>query len=214
MFVNASVWRLTIASLLLLPALLESQEYPSQAPRSGDRCFICGAALSQSDVVLTIKGRRVPLKQAMVDSFLQNQDHYFAALQPRAALFQENAQADGRVSQGGISTGWFLFGLYVLAMLLFAGLSGYSALAKGLPAVSNFFLGLLLGPVGYLFVLTRSASSNAMVIPRGLAKIPATHEPVVCPACSATNHPAARQCLDCGGELTPKYQPEVGRLKS
>ncbi|MFQ5675448.1 MAG: hypothetical protein ACE5G1_06080, partial [bacterium] len=66
---------------------------------------------------------------------MNNQEKYFAELQPKSALFQENFGAPPGAAQGGISLGWFLFGSYVLLALIFSGLSGHAAVSKGLNAI-------------------------------------------------------------------------------
>ncbi len=185
-----------------------AQTYQQVKPQSGERCIVCAKELSPEDVTLIVKGRRVPLKQAMVDSFLNNQDAFFAQLQPRGALFQENTPAS--VARGGVSSAWFNFGLYVLAGLVFGGLCAYFAIGKGLPALPYFFTGFLANVVGLIYVLTRPAKIKD--IPKGLVKVPDTHAPVDCPDCGAANHPTVSECRDCGGKLTPVYKSEISKV--
>ncbi|NIR48182.1 zinc ribbon domain-containing protein [candidate division KSB1 bacterium] len=186
-------------------------QYKSVEPKKGERCIVCGVQLTEEDVVLIVRGRRVPLNQTMVDSFLNNKAYYFAKLQPKSALFQENLEAPEGVAQGGISLGWFLFGLYVLIALIFSGFSGYTAVSKGLPPIRYFFIGLFFSVFGYIYVLTRSAEVRREEIPHGLVKVPSTKAPVPCPKCSNTNHPSAKHCLECGAKLTPATDSEVSR---
>ncbi|MFQ5709750.1 MAG: hypothetical protein ACE5HO_20030 [bacterium] len=186
-------------------------KYKRVAPKPGERCIICGVPLTEKDVTLIVRGRRVPLKHAMLDSFLNNEEKYFATLQPKSALFQENLEAPAGVAQGGITLGWFVFGLYVLGALVFAGMSGFTAVSKGLNPIPNFFIGLVFSVFGYLYVLTRPSLVNKGEIPAGLVKVLTTHTPVPCPKCGHTNHPSAVQCPSCGAALDPSMQSEVDR---
>jgi hypothetical protein len=113
---------------------------------------------------------------------------------------------------GGVSLGWFLFGLYILIALFFAGLSAYAALSKGLPPISTFFMGFFLSALGYLYVLTRPAVIKKDEIPVGLVKVPTTSAPVSCPACGYNNHPSAKKCAGCGNQLEAQMQSEVARV--
>lgn len=188
-------------------------EYKTVPPKPNERCFICGVRLTSGDVVLIVRGRRVPLKKTMVDSFMHNQGKYFARLQPRSALFQENQDVPQGVSQGGISPGWFLFGLYVLSALLFAGLSGFIAVNKCLNPISCFFVGLTFHLFGFLYVLTRLSPQEKAGVPPGLRKMPTTYAPVPCPKCGHLNHPSAKKCAVCGAELRPAVDSEVDRTQ-
>ena len=185
-------------------------QYKSVPPKQGERCIICNVPLSEEDVTLMVRGRRVPLKNAMVESFMNNQEKYFAELQPKSALFQENMEAMG-TAQGGISSGWFLFGSYILSALIFSGLSGSAAISKGLPPIPHYFIGFFFSVFGYIYVLTRPALTSKGEIPEGFIKVPTTHAPVLCKKCGNTNHPSAKKCSSCGAQLEPKMQSEVGR---
>lgn len=208
------------ALLFLHPTFAMAQQsesdlpYKSVAPKANERCVVCGVALTEEDLALIVRGRRVPLKQAMVDSFLNNREKYFSKLQPKSALFQENLEARKGTAQSGISLGWFWFGIYVLTALIFAGLSSYSAVSKGLPAIPNFFIGLLLHVIGYVYVKTRSAAADKGEIPRGFVKVPTTRTPTVCPKCGAGNHPSAKKCSGCGAEIQPTVSSEVSKVIS
>jgi len=181
-------------------------------PKKGEQCLICGVDLTKNDLVLTIRGRRAPLNASMVDSFLANQDFFFARLQPRGALFNEAANVKNATVSGGISFTVFAIGLYVLVGLIFGGLSAYQAVSKGLPAVSYFRLGFLFNVLGLVWAITRPASTRAGNIPRGLAKVSTTATPIHCDKCSCHNHPSAQICLECGANLTPKYHSDVTRI--
>jgi len=209
--------------LLLLHTILLSfaaaQESTDKTPykvmpaKPGERCSICDVPLTDQDVALLVRGRRVPLNHTMVDSFLTNEEKFFAAKQPRGALFSEEMTEQPGVSLGGISTGWFLFGSYILIALIFSGLSGYAAVSKGLPPIRYFFIGFVFIVLGYLYVVTRPALAKKGEIPEGLVKVPTTSAPMACPKCGYGNHPSAKVCSECGNKLQPKLQSEVARVK-
>ncbi len=208
------------AFLLLLVMLVgasgqaqdRNEGYKTVAPRAGERCLVCRAPLNETDLVLLVRGRRVPLKRAMVDSFMRDPDAFFSELQPKGALFHESPGAEGSEVSVETSSSWLTFGIYAVSALLFAGLSGYRAVSRGLPAVSHFFIGLLLHLPGYLYVLTRPAAAGQNRIPAGLGKVPETRPPVPCHGCGSENHPAARECSGCGKQLEPVYASDVSRL--
>ncbi len=210
-------WRVGVA-LCFLALPLWAQEnlpqtpYRAVRPKPGDYCTVGNVPLDTSkDIALIVRGRHVPLHRTMVDSFLRAQEKYFSQQQPKGALFQEELSAPKGAALGGVSSGWFLFGLYVLIALVFAGLSGYTAVSKGLPPIPNFFIGFFLSALGYLYVLTRPAVAKKGEVPAGLVKVPATHTPVPCPGCGYNNHPSAKQCVGCGGKLEPLMESEVAR---
>jgi hypothetical protein len=180
--------------------------------RVGEYCTVCGSPLTEDDVALIVKGRRFPVDKSMVDVFLKNPQAYFRTKQIRGALFQEELQAAG-ATQSALTGGWFLFGLYILTGLVCAGLSGYIAVSKGLPAIPHFFAGFFLSVFGLLYVLTQSSHVKPGTVPRGLVKVPVTHAPVPCPACGNTNHPAAVRCAACGAVLAPKLQSDMARTQ-
>ncbi len=208
---------LQVAAFLLLPLLFGSdgptgrQRYSRVPAKSSEICSLCGVRLTSDDVALIVRGRRIPLCQADVETFLSNPERYFSNRQPRGALFQEDLSAAPGTAQGGISQGWFLFGLLVLSALIFGGLSGYRALSMGLPPLAPFFIGFFLNLPGYLYVFSRPAGQGHSRVPKGLVKVPETLAPAPCPACGEVNHPTARQCPVCGEELHPSQQSEVTR---
>ena len=208
---------LQVAAFLLLPTLFGSdgpagrQRYSRVPAKNSENCSLCGVRLTSDDVALIVRGRRVPLCLAHVETFLSNQERYFSNRQPKSALFQEDLSAAQGTAQGGISQGWFLFGLLVLSALIFGGLSGYRALSMGLPPLAPFFIGFFLNLPGYLYVISRPAAQDHLKVPRGLVKVPETVAPVPCPACGEVNHPTARQCMGCGQELHPSQPSEVTR---
>ena len=210
-----AITALHLALLVLLGSELWAQqgEYQAVPPREGERCIVCGMPLTEDDVALLVRGRRVPLKRSMVDSFLNHQDEFFSKLQPKGALFQENLEAPRGVAQGGIDVHWFAFGAYVLLGLVFGGLSAYAAVARGLPARRYFLLGFFFLFIGYGYAPSRPYQVPPESIPSGLVKVPDTHAPVLCPKCGAANHPSAERCTDCGNPLEPIYKSEVSRAK-
>jgi hypothetical protein len=210
-------WRVGVA-LGLLAVPLWAQEnlpqtpYRAVRPKPGDYCTVGNVPLDTlQDIALIVRGRRVPLHHTMVDSFIRTQEKYFSQQQPKGALFQEELSAPAGAALAGINSGWFLFGLYVLVALVFSGLSGYTAVAKGLSPIPHFFIGFFLSAFGYLYVLTRPAAAKKGEIPAGLVKVPATNSPVPCAACGYNNHPSAKQCAGCGGKLEPLMESEVAR---
>ena len=187
------------------------QSYSRVPAKNSESCTVCGVELTSDDAALIVRGRRIPLCQAHVETFLNNLERSFSSRQPRSALFQEDLSAPPGTAQGGISRGWFLFGLLVLSSLIFGGLSGYRALSMGLPPLAPFFIGFFLNLPGFLYVISRPAGQGRLKVPKGLVKVPETVAPAPCPACGEVNHPTARQCLACGQELHPSQQSEVTR---
>ena len=187
------------------------QSYSRVPAKNSESCTVCGVELTSDDAALIVRGRRIPLCQAHVETFLNNLERSFSSRQPRSALFQEDLSGPPGTAQGGISQGWFLFGLLVLSSLIFGGLSGYRALSMGLPPLAPFFVGFFLNLPGFLYVISRPAGQGHLKVPKGLVKVPETVAPAPCPACGEVNHPTARQCLACGQELHPSQRSEVTR---
>jgi hypothetical protein len=206
----------SLALYFLLAGLHFSSEphaqsrYPSVAAEPGEICVVCGLPVSNGDIAILLKGRRLPVMKEMAGEILKNPEAYFKNKQAKSALFQEEFQAPAGAVQTGMSLGWFLAGLYILSALLFGGLSGVAALAKGLSPISSFFAGLGLSVFGYLYVLTRP-SRTASGVPAGFAKVPITQSPLACPQCGNTNHPAAALCSACHVSLSPEGQSDVSR---
>ncbi len=187
------------------------QTYSRVPAKDTELCTVCGAELTRDDVALIVRGRRIPLRQAHVETFLNNLERSFSSRQPKSALFQEDVSAPPGTAQGGISQGWFLFGLLVLSSLILGGLSGYRALSMGLPPLAPFFIGFFLNLPGFLYVISRPADPGRGRVPKGLVKVPETATPAPCPACGEVNHPTARRCLRCGKALHPSQPSEVTR---
>jgi len=186
--------------------------YPEVPAEAGELCTVCGASLSENDVALIVKGRRVPLDRTMVNEFLQNKDKYFAKMQARGALFSESVDAPAGTSQGGITWGWFLAGMYVLVALIFGGMSGYIAVGKGLRPIPAFFIGFFLSAFGFLYVVSQPRAVEEGKIPAGFVKVPVTSAPVTCSKCAYANHPSASKCAGCGSALEPIVESEVARV--
>ena len=182
-----------------------------EAARVGDICFVCGARLTEVDVAVYVRGRRIPIQKEMIDTFLANKERYLQRLETRSALFQEEMGAPSGVALGGISLGWFLFGAIVLTSLLFGGMSAYSAISKNQSPISCFLLGFFLNIFGFFYVLIKYHGSRGGEISLGLHKVPVTLSPVGCPSCSYPNHPSATRCVGCKASLVPKIESEASR---
>jgi hypothetical protein len=78
-------------------------------------------------------------------------------------------------------------------------------LILGLLALMGMFAA---GFLTHRMVMNRSRGA---FVPAGLGKIPLTKTPVDCAGCGGENHPSAKQCLHCGGNLTPAEPSEVER---
>ncbi len=187
------------------------EPYPRVPAKISEFCTVCRVPLTAEDIALIVRGRRIPLCRAEVETFLSNREKLFSSKQPKSALFQEELSAPPGTAQGGISWGWFLFGLVVLSSLVFGGLSGYRALSRGLPPLVPFFIGFFLNVLGYLYIISRPANREGRPAPKGLVKVPTTAQPSPCPACANLNHPTARRCTSCGQDLRPSRESEVAR---
>lgn len=95
--------------------------------QDGDRCIVCGAKLSDQDVVFMVRGRRVPVAKSLVDELKANPEKYFFSLQPKGALFSEDSEGSGD------RWNWFIFGIFVLVSTIVFGLfsSIKTKVAKG-----------------------------------------------------------------------------------
>jgi hypothetical protein len=216
----AGMARATILLVLtLIPEVVLSGEalpqsgYPTVAAKAGEVCIVCGMPVSSGDIAIVVKGRRMPVMKDMAETVLRNPEFYFKHKQARGALFQEDFQAPSGADRAAVSLGWFLAGLYVLSALIFGGLSGNAAVAKGLPPISSFFLGLGLSFFGYLYVLTRPSDEARRGFSAGRLKVSATQSPLACPQCGNTNHPAAASCALCHVSLSPQGQSDLSRAR-
>jgi len=140
-----------------------------------------------------------------------------AFVAPTAYAFQQPAEPRGAFlgagESAGISSLWFWAGLYVVAGLVFGALAAHRALQTGNRALAWFGVGFFLTLPGYLCLLTRPKQKMDAPagVPPGLRRIAATSSPEACPGCGAMNHPAAAQCIGCGGKLTPRFVAEAQR---
>ena len=100
------------------PQLKEEIRQAERLPvQKGERCIICGAPLSEDDVVLLVRGRRIPLVKGLEEDFLENAEKYFHELQPKGALFSESLDN----SHGDWT--WFIGGVIGLFLLLLGTIS-------------------------------------------------------------------------------------------
>ncbi len=180
--------------------------YKTVPAKKGEHCLICGMELTDNDIVLIYRGRRVPLKRAMVEQFVRDPGRYFFKLEPRSVLFDENA-----VVRSALQRGWLIVGSLVVTSLLFAGLTAQKAVRKGLAPAPWFFVGLAGNAFGFLAILFVKPVPGAMA-PAGWAKAPVTTEPTHCPTCGAEIHPSARKCPFCGKDVLPEIASEVERV--
>lgn len=207
-----------ISMLTILVMLLHFSHSPSSSQSSdtlgykilsikkGDRCIVCNTPLTpKNGLSLLVRGRRVTIDLEHWPVFLNNQLIYFSDLQPKGALFQENAIQDRQ-----INAGWFIFGIWVILALLSSAINAGLSLKKGLPILKWFFRGLVLNIAGVFWLLLHKPAKE-VVLPPNLGKIPVTRSPVKCPKCNGFNHPAAKICAGCGGQLYPKIEAEVNR---
>jgi len=215
----AGMERLTILLVVtLIPVVLVAGEtlpeprYPIVTAKTGEICIVCGKPVSSDDIAIILKGRRMPVMKDMAETLLRNPEIYFRNKQAKGALFQEEFLGPGAASTG-VSLGWFLAGLYVLSALIFGGLSGSAAVARGLPPIASFFLGLGFSLFGYLYVLTRPSDEARRGFSTCGLKVSATQSPLACPQCGNTNHPGAVSCALCRVLLSPQGQSDQSRAR-
>src|SRR3990172_516468 len=134
----------TLSSNICAEEIRKEGIYRIESAQTGEHCVVCGTPLDENDVAILVHGRRFPVEKGMVATFLNNKETYTRRIQARSALFQEEMNAPGSVAQGGISLGWFLFGIMIIAGLIFGGMSAYSAVSKDLPPIRYFLYGFFL----------------------------------------------------------------------
>lgn len=187
-------------------AVSAENPYPFAQMRPGDRCVVSGMSLDHDDIVLLVKGRRVPMKKEALEIFLDDGDRFFSKFEPKGALFTEDLNLPERLSMK-----WFIFGIYVLLGLIFGAVTSHCAVGKGLKPIPWFFTGFFLSVVGYIAVAVKKPEAGGTV-PGGLGKVPLTVNPSVCQGCGSENHPSAKSCSNCGGALSPTSTSEVDRV--
>ncbi len=175
-------------------------------PRRGDICFLCNEPLAAADIVYQVDGQRLAVHREKCDAALRAGPRVWIA-----RLKAHGAFLSAVPDRAALSPAWFLFGLYVLAGLAFAGVCAQRAFRTGRSPAPWFFAGLALNAAAYLWLLLRSRGAPAVNLPPGLRKIAATADPAPCPACGAASHPSARVCLSCGAVLQPLIPAEVTR---
>ncbi len=174
----------------------------------GDICMLCNNPVDKDDGVYLVNGQRVPLHIAEMKAASPERIRaVLAQVRPRGAFLGTDP------TQQQITTGWFFFGLYVLAGLIFSALCAHHAFHAGQNPIQWLMAGLFLNVVAYGILLTRPRHevTAPVGIPRGLRKISATYLPEPCPKCGTENHPTARSCAGCGATLSPKMTSEVAR---
>ena len=203
---------LTLLLTLTLSAPVSAADVETiETTEPGQRlsCLVCPKPIEGEHVVIEHRGRRVHLHPGdCVDVWHSDPDRYFRAMQPNAALFDEDAL------RGDDGNGWLYLGLYVLSALFCGGFCSYTAISRGRSAVEWFFLGLAFNVLAIAAVLLKPVVDTSALpagIPAGLRKVPQTREPVRCPACGAEAHPSASRCAACGAALEPLVQSEVER---
>lgn len=191
-------------ALLLALAGLKAQDRPQRTEnaKDGEICLVCNNRVSGKDACYLADGQRVILHSEECQAeFLRHPGTYLAALRPNQILFSV-------WSRSGLSAHWFWVGLYVLAGLLFGGLCAHRAIGTGRSPLAWFLTGFFLSAAGYVLLLLAKPRS-VVQLPAGLGKVAMTSASVPCPTCGSGNHPSARNCSGCGGELSPVRPSEV-----
>ncbi len=183
-----------------------------QRPGDGEQCLVCRKRVYDEDVVeIRFKGRTFFVGKPFMGDFEADPGRYFARIQARSALFDEDALRAVRP----MAFGWMWLGGYILAGVLCAASCAYIAVCKGLTPMRWFFAGLFGNVAGLglvMFVRRGDAAALPAGIPAGFAKIPTTYAPATCPSCGAANHPSAARCAGCRESLTPTVTAETGRV--
>lgn len=185
-------------------------EILEQRAADGEQCLVCRKALHGGEVVeVRYRGRTFHVATSMLDEFVADPDRYFNTMEAHAALFDERA-----FDAPPTSNAWLYFGIWVLAGLVFGAASAYVAIDRGLPAVGWFFAGFLVNVLALAAVVSRTPRRPMAGEERrsGLTKVSSTHTPRPCPACGASNHPAAAACSACGAPLEAAFEAETARV--
>ena len=190
--------------------LLTAARAPETDPPSMQQhCLACGKPTTESDPVLTVRGRTVALCAGHCKQMWDaNPEQLFAKLQPAGALFTEERQPNAPL---GDSVFWI--GVFMVSALFSAAGSAYIAVNRGHFPANAFVIGLVGNLAGLLYLLfslkRRSAPAEGIAITPGLTKTSVTHAPRACRDCGAPMHPSARKCSACGSEHEPLVGSEV-----
>ncbi len=192
-----------VVLLLALPVL--AGEHGSDA----ERCIACDRVLAEGEGrIESYRGRQVATcSDQCAVAWSAGREYLFGKLQPRGALFQEDARTPRRTHRA-----WFYGGLYVLGGLLAGAASAYIAVNRGRRALPAFAAGLAFNVIGLgavALAMKRPRASPVTGIPAGLRKVPDTHAPASCPRCGSPVHPSARECSACRAPLEPRARSEV-----
>src|SRR5512134_1851382 len=95
-----------IPVVLVVGETLPERRYPIVAAKAGEMCTVCGMPVSNGDVAIILKGRRMPVMKDMAETVLRNPEIYFRDKQAKGALFQEEFQGPPGAVSSGVSLGW------------------------------------------------------------------------------------------------------------
>lgn len=181
----------------------EVENAPRIEIQPGDMCIVGHIPLTeQSGTGILLRGRRVTMHKSKFDRFKAAPQKYFSQMQPKAALFTESYERNEP------RMGWTIFGTAVVGLIILAGASAALAVRYGKDPSSSFFSALC----GNLFAPFAARGGEQVELRAGHTKIPNTAEPIPCPACGSTNHPAAELCSACGAALKPAYESEARKV--
>ena len=167
--------------------------------REGETCAVCNTRLSRDDVAFLIDGQRLAVMREMREALLGEPLTYLARYKPEGMMFSGERR-------DGVAGVYFWLGAWVLAGLLFGGLNAHMALGRGLAPAMWFALGFVFTAPASLALWRRPRSASSM---GGLKRIGSTRHPVDCPACGASNHPAANACSSCRAPMVPSANSET-----
>lgn len=200
---RSNIWLLTLLLLLCPHATVadhlpdpQAREFQETTVQTGDRCLICDAPLTEDDLVLQYKGRRVPLTKGYRDEFISHPEKYFWKLQSKGALFTEHE------SSADYTLLYVVIG--ILCVIVNASITTSLAMTRSGSAQFWFTLGLLLPVVSILYVLSQNTSSTTP----GIAQGATTYAPAICEHCNAAVHPNAAFCSACNMERNPLQPSE------
>jgi hypothetical protein len=174
--------------------------------RDGEDCVTCGKPIKKDGVTYMVEGQRVPVhKGPCLGALAAKPVEWLRELKPHGAFL------DATAAKVGLSTGWMIFGSYILLGLIFSALAAHRSFSVGRDPLVWLAVGFVTNVIGYavLLVLPRQEVHALAGVPSGLGKVAATYSPEVCPSCGAENHPSARACSGCGGTLAPRVVSEA-----